>query len=113
MVHVLYKDAAWEVCDDFERLCQEHIRLYVRSVERRCSEIREKVGEAEKSGVDWTSSLHGQLRQHVSELRGREDKLDQLSLTKDPIKFLQVMIIVVAFGNVNYTILCLIFVSEL
>ncbi|XP_062277317.1 E3 ubiquitin/ISG15 ligase TRIM25-like [Scomber scombrus] len=83
------RDAAWEVCDDFERLCQEHIRLYVRSVERRCSEMREKVGEAEKSGVDWTSSLHGQLRRHVSELRGREDKLDQLSLTKYPIKFLQ------------------------
>lgn len=75
--------------------------------------MREKVGEAEKSGVDWTSSLHGQLRRHVSELRGREDKLDQLSLTKDPIKFLQVTIVVVAFGTVGCIILCLFIVSKL
>ncbi|XP_023271188.1 tripartite motif-containing protein 47-like [Seriola lalandi dorsalis] len=83
------RDAAWEACDDFERLCVEHIRLYVRSVERKRSEMREKVGGAEKAGVDWTNSCLGQLQREVSELRRREDKLNQLSLTEDPIQFLQ------------------------
>lgn len=91
IVHVSYKDAAWEACDDVERLCAEHIRLYVRSVERKRSEMREKVGEAEKAGVDWTNSRLGQLQREVSELRRREDELDQLSLTEDPIQFLKVV----------------------
>ncbi|XP_042268234.1 E3 ubiquitin-protein ligase TRIM47-like [Thunnus maccoyii] len=83
------RNAAFKVCNDFERLCEERIRLYIRSVERKCSEMRERVGETEKSGVDWTSSCLGQLRRHVSELKGREDKLNQLSLTEDPAKFLE------------------------
>lgn len=90
MVHVSHKDATWEACDDFERMCAEHLRSYVRSVERRRSEMREKAGEAEKAGVDWTNSRLNQLQREVLELRRREDKLNQLSLTEDPIHFLQV-----------------------
>ncbi|TDH09288.1 hypothetical protein EPR50_G00085410 [Perca flavescens] len=76
-------------CDDIERLCAESIRLFVRSVERKRSEMSEKVGEAEKSGVGWTNSRLGQVQREVLELRRREDELDQLSLTEDPIQFLQ------------------------
>ncbi|XP_071360260.1 E3 ubiquitin/ISG15 ligase TRIM25-like [Trachinotus anak] len=83
------RDAAWEACDDFERLCEEHTRSYVRSVERKRSEMREKVGEAEKAGVDWANSCSGQLQREVSELKRREEKLNRLSLTVDPIQFLQ------------------------
>ncbi|XP_034391886.1 E3 ubiquitin-protein ligase TRIM47-like isoform X2 [Cyclopterus lumpus] len=83
------RDAAWKVCDDYERLCVERIRTFVRSVERKRSEMREKVGEAEKAGVDWTNSRLGQLEREVLELRRREDNLDQLSLIEDPIQFLQ------------------------
>uniref|UniRef100_A0A671TXY9 E3 ubiquitin/ISG15 ligase TRIM25-like n=1 Tax=Sparus aurata TaxID=8175 RepID=A0A671TXY9_SPAAU len=83
------RGAAWEACDDFERLCAEHIRLYVRSVERKCSEMREKVGEAEKAGVDWTDCRLGRLQREVLELRRREDQIDRLTLTEDPIQFLQ------------------------
>ncbi|XP_073328983.1 E3 ubiquitin/ISG15 ligase TRIM25-like [Pagrus major] len=83
------RDAAWEACDDFERLCAEHVRLYVRSVERKCSEMREKVGEAEKTGVDWTDSRLGRLQREVLELKRREEQIDQLTLTEDPIQFLQ------------------------
>lgn len=90
-MQVSHKDAAWEACDDFERLCAEHISLYAISVERRRSEMREKAGEAEKAGVDWTNSRLGQLEREVFELRRREDKLNQLSQTEDPIQFLQVM----------------------
>lgn len=52
--------------------------------------MRERVGEAEKSGVDWTNIRVGQLEREVSELRNREDRLNQLSLTEDPIQFVQV-----------------------
>lgn len=90
-MHVSYKDAAWEACDDFEQLCAENIRIYVRSVQRKCSEMREKVGEVEKAGVDWTNNCLRQLQREVSELRRREDKLNKLSLTDDPIQFLKVM----------------------
>ncbi|XP_039664510.1 E3 ubiquitin/ISG15 ligase TRIM25-like [Perca fluviatilis] len=83
------RDAAWKACDDIERLCAESIRLFVRSVERKRSEMREKVGEAEKAGVDWTNSRLGQVQREVLELRRREDELNQLSLTEDPIQFLQ------------------------
>ncbi|XP_028442252.1 tripartite motif-containing protein 16 [Perca flavescens] len=81
--------SAWKACDDIERLCAESIRLFVRSVERKRSEMSEKVGEAEKSGVGWTNSRLGQVQREVLELRRREDELDQLSLTEDPIQFLQ------------------------
>lgn len=90
-MHVSYKDAAWEACDDFEQQCAEHIRVYVRSVQRKCSEMRDKVGEVEKAGVDWTNSGLGQLQHEVSELRRREEKLNQLSLTDNPIQFLKVI----------------------
>ncbi|XP_038561200.1 tripartite motif-containing protein 16-like [Micropterus salmoides] len=83
------RDAAWEACDDFERLCAEDILLYVQSVKRKCSEMREKVGEAEKAGVDWTNSRLGQLNREVFELRRRANELDQLSRTDDPIHFIQ------------------------
>ncbi|XP_010796087.1 tripartite motif-containing protein 16-like [Notothenia coriiceps] len=83
------RDAAWEACEDLERLCAEHICTLVRSVERKRSEMRERVGEAEKSGVDWTNIRVGQLEREVSELRSREDRLNQLSLTEDPIQFVQ------------------------
>ncbi|XP_071380884.1 E3 ubiquitin/ISG15 ligase TRIM25-like [Centroberyx affinis] len=81
--------AAWETLDDFERVCMEHICSYVRSVERRCSEMRQKVGETEKAAVDRTNALLGKLRCEVSELRRREAQLNQLSLTEDPIQFLR------------------------
>lgn len=53
--------------------------------------MREKVGEAEKAGVDRTEHHLGQLKREVSELRRRESKICQLSQTEDPIQFLQVM----------------------
>ncbi len=91
IVCVSCKDAAWEACDDIERQCAEHILSYVRSVERKRSEMREKVGEAEKAGVDWTNSRLGQLQREVLELRRREDELNQLSQTEDPIQFVKVV----------------------
>lgn len=90
-VFFTYQDAAWETLDDFERLCMEHICSHIRSVERKCSEMREQVGETEKAGLDWTSSRLAQLQREVSELRRRENQLSQISVMEDPVQFLQVM----------------------
>uniref|UniRef100_A0A1A7XIV9 Tripartite motif containing 16 n=2 Tax=Iconisemion striatum TaxID=60296 RepID=A0A1A7XIV9_9TELE len=83
------RDAAWEACDDFERQCSEHILSYVLSLERKCSEMRDKVGQEEKAGVDWTKGHLGQLEREVNKLRRMEHQLHQLSLTDDPIQFLK------------------------
>lgn len=106
IVHVSYKDAAFEACDDFERLCAEHIRLCIRSVERKCSEMRATIGEAEKAGVDRVNSHLERLKREVLEMRRREDKLSQLSQTEDPIQFFQVKTCLESLGCV-YS-LCLI-----
>ncbi|KAF7224807.1 E3 ubiquitin/ISG15 ligase TRIM25 [Nothobranchius furzeri] len=83
------RDAAWEACDDFERECSEHIISYVIFLERKCSEMRDKVGQEEKVGVDWTAGHLGQLEQEVNKLRRMEHRLHQLSLIDDPIQFLK------------------------
>ncbi|KAM4618295.1 LOW QUALITY PROTEIN: uncharacterized protein ACJ7VT_007705 [Polymixia lowei] len=81
--------AAWETVSDFEELCREHICSYIRSVELKCSEMREKVGETEKTAVDCASGLLGKLKLEVSELRRRDAELDEMSLIEDPIQFLK------------------------
>ncbi|XP_020498008.2 E3 ubiquitin/ISG15 ligase TRIM25 [Labrus bergylta] len=83
------RDAAWEACDEFERLCAGNIRSYVRYVERKSSEMREKAGQAEKAGVDWTNGHLGELQREVLKLRRKEEKLIQLSQTENPILFFQ------------------------
>lgn len=85
------KDAAWESCNDFEQVCGERIRTYVRFVQTKFSEMREEIGDTEKAGVDWLNDCVRQLQREVCELRSSEDKLDQLSLIDDPIQFLKVM----------------------
>ncbi|XP_017274385.1 E3 ubiquitin/ISG15 ligase TRIM25-like [Kryptolebias marmoratus] len=83
------RDAAWKECHDFEQQCSEHIALYVHSLEKKCFEMRRKVGELEKTGVDRTKSHFGSLEREVYQLRQMENKLRQLSQTDNPIQFLQ------------------------
>lgn len=91
-MHVSLQDAAWEACDDFERVCEERIRLYTRFMRTKCTEMREKVGEAEKAGVDWTECHLGHLKRDVSQLRRIETEICQLPQADDAIQFLQVMV---------------------
>uniref|UniRef100_A0A8C7WLV8 Uncharacterized protein n=1 Tax=Oryzias sinensis TaxID=183150 RepID=A0A8C7WLV8_9TELE len=82
-------DAAWEACDDFERQCGEHIRWYSHYLDEKCMEMRGKVGQLEKAGLDRTRSRRGQLERAVNRLKGLQHKLSQLSQTDDPVQFLQ------------------------
>ena len=60
-------------------------------MKKKCTEVTEKVGEAEKAGMDWTDSHLKQLEHEVFQLRRREHQIKQLTLTEDPIQFYQVM----------------------
>ncbi|KAG8012495.1 Stonustoxin subunit alpha [Nibea albiflora] len=51
--------------------------------------MRDNIGEAEKAGVDWTNHHLAQLKRETLELRRRQEKLNQLSQTGDPINFFQ------------------------
>lgn len=90
------KDTAWEVCDEFQRLCMESIRLYVTAMEKKIAYVREKVGEEEKAGLYWVNTQLRQLKSEVAELNKRNTELTQIFQTEEPIQFLQACL---AFGN--------------
>ncbi|KAJ0029716.1 hypothetical protein NQD34_004713 [Periophthalmus magnuspinnatus] len=83
------KDTAWEICDEFDRLCQENIRLYVTTMEKKSADVRERVGKAEKAGLDWANSQLGHLRSEVDVLKRRDEQLQQLLQTKEPMQIIQ------------------------
>lgn len=83
------KDTAWEICDEFERLSKENIRLYATAMEKKIADIREKVGEDEKAGLDCISTELAQLRSQMGELNKMNTQLTELFQIEEPIQFLQ------------------------
>jgi hypothetical protein len=67
-----------------------HILSYIRSIERRRSEVKEQIRAQEKAGVSQAEGLLEQLEQEVAEFKRRDSELEQLSHTEDHIHFLQV-----------------------
>ncbi|KAJ8248650.1 hypothetical protein COCON_G00233950 [Conger conger] len=61
----------------------------IRSIERRCSEVKELIRDQEKAEVSRAEGLLEQLEQEIAELRRRDAELEQLSHTEDHIHFLQ------------------------
>ena len=72
--------------EDSERIFTELIR----SIERRCSEVKELIRDQEKAEVSRAEGLLERLEQEIAELRRRDAELEQLSHTEDHIHFLQV-----------------------
>ncbi|KAJ8253705.1 hypothetical protein COCON_G00203170 [Conger conger] len=79
------KRSAQAVVDDNERIFTEMIR----SIERRCSEVKELIRDQEKAEVSRAEGLLERLEQEIAELRRRDVELEQLSHTEDHIHFLQ------------------------
>ncbi|CAB1349769.1 unnamed protein product, partial [Coregonus sp. 'balchen'] len=77
--------SAQAAVEDSERIFTELIR----SIERKCSEVKELIRAQEKAEVSRAKGLLKQLDQEMAELRRREAELEQLSHTEDNIKFLQ------------------------
>ncbi|KAK6316292.1 hypothetical protein J4Q44_G00138160 [Coregonus suidteri] len=79
------KHSAKAAVDDSESIFTELIR----SMERRCSEVKELIRTQEKAEVSRAEGLLEQLEQEIAKLRRRGDELEQLSHTEDHIHFLQ------------------------
>ncbi|XP_061095177.1 tripartite motif-containing protein 16-like [Conger conger] len=79
------KRSAQAGVEDSERIFTEMIR----SIERRCSEVKELIRDQEKAEVSRAEGLLEQLEQEIAELRRRDAELEQLSHTEDHIHFLQ------------------------
>ncbi|XP_061096568.1 E3 ubiquitin/ISG15 ligase TRIM25-like [Conger conger] len=79
------KRSAQAAVEDSERIFTEMIR----SIERRCSEVKELIRDQEKAEVSRAEGLLERLEQEIAELRRRDAELEQLSHTEDHIHFLQ------------------------
>ncbi|KAJ8376951.1 hypothetical protein SKAU_G00075310 [Synaphobranchus kaupii] len=79
------KRSAQAAVEDSERIFTELIR----SIERRCSEVKELIRDEEKVVVSRTEGLLERLEQEIAELKRRDAELEQLSHTEDRIHFLQ------------------------
>ena len=74
--------------EDSERIFTEMIR----SIERRCSEVKELIRAQEKAEVSRAEGLLKRLEQEIAELKRRDAELEQLSHTEDHIHFLKVSV---------------------
>ncbi|KAJ8280007.1 hypothetical protein COCON_G00070730 [Conger conger] len=79
------KRSAQAAVEDSERIFTEMIR----SIERRCSEVKELIRDQEKAEVSRAEGLLERLEQEIAELRRRDAELEQVSHTEDHIHFLQ------------------------
>ena len=74
--------------EDSERIFTEMIR----SIERRRSEVKERIRDQEKAEVSQAEGLLKRLEQEIAELKRRDAELEQLSHTEDHIHFLKVSV---------------------
>ncbi|XP_061095169.1 E3 ubiquitin/ISG15 ligase TRIM25-like [Conger conger] len=79
------KRSAQAAVEDSERIFTEMIR----SIERRCSEVKELIRDQETAEVSRAEGLLERLEQEIAELRRRDAELELLSHTEDHIHFLQ------------------------
>ncbi|XP_024249392.1 uncharacterized protein LOC112228365 [Oncorhynchus tshawytscha] len=76
-----------EAVENSEKIFTEMIR----SIERRCSEVKELIRPQERAAVSGSEILQERLKQEVAELGSRGAELEQLSHTEDHIHFLQIV----------------------
>uniref|UniRef100_A0A4W5LIQ6 E3 ubiquitin/ISG15 ligase TRIM25-like n=1 Tax=Hucho hucho TaxID=62062 RepID=A0A4W5LIQ6_9TELE len=79
------KLSAQAAVDDSQRIFAELIR----TMETRCSEVKELIRAQENAEVNQAEGLLERLEQEVAELRRRDAELEQFSHTEDNIQFLQ------------------------
>ncbi|XP_035269824.1 E3 ubiquitin/ISG15 ligase TRIM25-like isoform X1 [Anguilla anguilla] len=80
------KCSAQAAVENSERIFTELIR----SIERRCSEVKELIRDQEMVEVSRAEGLLERLEQEIAELKKKDGELEQLSHTEDHINFLQI-----------------------
>ncbi|XP_076125926.1 tripartite motif-containing protein 16-like isoform X2 [Alosa pseudoharengus] len=81
----MLKSSAQTAVEDSEMIFTEMIR----TIERRCSEVKEQIRAQEKAEVSRAEEHLKRLEQEIAELKWRDPDLKQLSLTDDHIHFLK------------------------
>uniref|UniRef100_A0A3P8XBX2 Uncharacterized protein n=1 Tax=Esox lucius TaxID=8010 RepID=A0A3P8XBX2_ESOLU len=79
------KLCAQTAVEDSEKIFTELIR----SIERRCSELKDLIRAQEKTQVSQAEGLLEKLKQEIAELRKRSTELEQISHIEDHIHFLK------------------------
>ncbi|KAJ8276912.1 hypothetical protein GJAV_G00069290 [Gymnothorax javanicus] len=79
------KRSAQAAVEDSERIFTELIR----SIKKRCSEVKQLIRDQEKAEVKLADKLLEQLEDEIAELKSRDAELEQLSYAEDHIRFLQ------------------------
>ncbi|KAJ8277105.1 hypothetical protein GJAV_G00071530 [Gymnothorax javanicus] len=79
-----FKRSAKEAVQESERIIAE-----LRSIERKCSDMKKLIRDQEKAEVSRAETLLQRLEQEIAELRRKDAELKQLSHTKDHFHFLQ------------------------
>ncbi|XP_067221517.1 tripartite motif-containing protein 16-like [Chanodichthys erythropterus] len=80
-----HKRSAQTAVEDSEKIFTELIR----SIERRFSEVTQRIRDQEKAAVSRAEGRLERLEQEINDLRRRDAELEQLSHTHDHIHFLQ------------------------
>ncbi|XP_062850573.1 tripartite motif-containing protein 16-like [Trichomycterus rosablanca] len=80
-----HKCSAQTAVENIERICTELIN----SINRRCSEVKELIRDREKVVVSQAENVMTQLKREIVDLKKKAAELEKLSLTEDPIHFLQ------------------------
>ncbi|XP_062865179.1 tripartite motif-containing protein 16-like [Trichomycterus rosablanca] len=80
-----HKCSAQTAVKNIERICTELIN----SINRRCSELKDLIRDRETAEVSKAERVLDQLVQEILELKRKDDELEQLSHTEDPVHFLQ------------------------
>ncbi|ROL08921.1 E3 ubiquitin/ISG15 ligase TRIM25 [Anabarilius grahami] len=80
-----HKRSAQTPVEDSERIFTE----LVRSIERSCSEAKQRIRDKENTAVSRAAGRLERLEQEINDLRRRDAGLEQLSHTQDHIHFLQ------------------------
>ncbi|KAJ8407627.1 hypothetical protein AAFF_G00274840 [Aldrovandia affinis] len=63
--------------------------IFIRSVERRRSKVKELMRGQEKAALSWAKEVQERLEQEIAELRKRDAELEQLLHTEDCVQFFQ------------------------
>ena len=88
VVHVSQQDSVKASRDASDKTLKELVAF----METKCSELKELIKAREQANLSEADQLEGRLETFLETLKQKNDELDQLSLTEDPIHFLQVML---------------------
>ncbi|KAK3546355.1 hypothetical protein QTP70_025768 [Hemibagrus guttatus] len=80
-----HKHSAQSAVQETERIFTDLIK----AIERKCSEVTELIRVQEEASVSQAQKLMNQLEQEIAELKRRDAEIEKLSLTEDPVYFLQ------------------------